>query len=313
MSKSAVRVEQIGAIRLNLEKHGAFYHPIRVEVRLTNDQFFNLVLNGAVSEPGHTLVQKEFDLISNMVKTRANWIPEMFGCGGVEMYGMKSSFLLGEWLEGFHEFHLTEDNKRRQVVIWKANGRCDYADESFFFPVYRKIAYILALYYDPETFCQIWPWHHAAGDFIVKKDTGGYDVRLITVRGYRNLTEFDPLSSESSYFFWPAMLFFFLNLTLRVRLDRLNGTGKPVLVDEKVIPFIIDGFFEGQAQNFEFSDAEKLRSGFADFFRQFSLEQVMEIMENLLESNPPAPFEADMIGNGFRAHCEKVYAIFQTA
>ena len=55
--------------------------------------------------------------------------------------------------------------------------------------VYRQAAFILTLYYDVETFEQIFPWHHAAGDFVVKADEGAVDVRLVTARQYAPMIE----------------------------------------------------------------------------------------------------------------------------
>ncbi|MCG8636631.1 MAG: hypothetical protein MI863_22555 [Desulfobacterales bacterium] len=39
-------------ISLSLEKHGAFYHPIKVIIRMHAHPTCSLVMNGAVSDPG---------------------------------------------------------------------------------------------------------------------------------------------------------------------------------------------------------------------------------------------------------------------
>ena len=81
-------------------------------------------------------------------------------------------------------------------------------------------AAILTGYFDTRSFAQIYPWHPAAGDFIARIAGDGVAVRLVAARQYGPLVGPPDLPPEE------ALLFFFLNLTLRLRVDRLDGVGE---------------------------------------------------------------------------------------
>ena len=93
------------------------------------------------------------------------------------------AMFLGEWFSGFNEFHLSRDPATGQgrILVW------DYGAGDFFLSpeqaagVYKEAAKILTAYYNLETFEQIFSWHHAAGDFVLKLEKGRMKVRLITV------------------------------------------------------------------------------------------------------------------------------------
>jgi hypothetical protein len=48
----------------------------------------------------------------------------------------------------------------------------------------RRGIFLLTAYYNIDTGEQIFPWHHAAGDFVVTPLAEGFPVKLIAVRGY---------------------------------------------------------------------------------------------------------------------------------
>ena len=116
--------------------------------------------------------------------------------------------------------------------------------------IYRQAARILAYYYNVETFEQIFAWHHGAGDFIARVTNGAIDLKLITVRRYAPL-----LNKQSSTDAGQAnvekmlqtLLLFFLNLSIRMRLDRLDGVGDVVWTDRLAVAATLEGFFEGLA------------------------------------------------------------------
>jgi hypothetical protein len=85
---------------------------------------------------------------------------------------MHLPMFMGDWLDGFHEFHLTRrtDNDKLAMVIWDgAEDRCLLSTKQER-TMYRKAAMILTACYDPVSSCQIFPWHHAAGDFVIRVD-----------------------------------------------------------------------------------------------------------------------------------------------
>ena len=79
------------------------------------------------------------------------------------------SFLLEDWFEGYHEFHISKDNEgKQQLKLWDFDHGYKNLSQEQSFEIYKKASKILTLYYDLEDFSQIFPWHHAAGDFVVK-------------------------------------------------------------------------------------------------------------------------------------------------
>ncbi|MGC8490512.1 MAG: hypothetical protein ACP5SH_02130, partial [Syntrophobacteraceae bacterium] len=104
--------------------------------------------------------------------------------------------------------------------------------------LYARAAKILTSYLDPESFSQIYPWHHAAGDFIIDANQDPPSLKLITVRGYRPL-----LSRESdSHDKMLGALHFFVNLCIRMRIDRLDGVGELAWAGADCLPGIVSGF-----------------------------------------------------------------------
>jgi len=111
------------------------------------------------------------------------------------------------------------------------------------FRIIEECSKILALYYDHKDFSRIGGWHHAAGDFIVNiREDGRLNVRLTTVRKYEPL-----MASVSEEDFNPmiAMIYFFLDTTLHMRLDRLDGVGEAARLDDFAVAAAVKGFFEG--------------------------------------------------------------------
>jgi hypothetical protein len=320
---------QIESIIISLEKHGAFYHPLKIQVRLNNRDFFFFVLNGAVSTPGLALIEDEYHLIARLNKRYPkHYLPRVFGMDIMETDRGRVGFFIGEWFEGFLEFHLTETLGERQVVIWESDGTRHCIPETRAFPIYREISRILTYYYDIETFEQIHSWHHAAGDFILGKETGSghaevgnfqerdfwtsdfkdIHVRLVTARGYAPLTQFEDPGADKNVHILPSLVFFFLHLTLRMRLDRLDGTGSVAMAGERIIPAIVDGFLHSLDEKTLMYDHGDLRKAFMAFVRQFSPEQLQGILEGIIESGHPATSETAVILGNIESHCRLLHS-----
>ncbi len=308
-----VFTEQIDRIIVFLEKHGAFYHPLKIQVALHGCPVCCFVLNGAVSKSGLSLLENEYQLISRLNNTCCvqRHLPRVFGVNVVTTDKGRIGFFLGEWFDGYKEFHATQDNGIRQIVIWESDGRCHYISEAAAFPIYKEISRILTCYYDIETFDQIFPWHHAAGDFIVRQEDDKVCIRLISVRGYSPLTEFSSEGKDKKVHLLPSLLFFFLNLVLRMRLDRLNGTGQAVMLGKKSIKPIVQGFLNALDEKSTGYDFGNLRSIFIAFFQQFSQEQVVGLMENILESYQSNPAETALVEENLESHCSVLHTIFK--
>ncbi len=318
-----IQTKDICRLNLFLEKHGAFYHPLRLVAILQDGNTVSFVINGAISEQGLALVQNEYYIIKTLnEKQSPSYLPAVFGCDMFQRGNKQFGFFLGQWLNGFKEFHISKVNDEKKVVIWNSDGSRRFIHLKDAFPIYKKIAEILTLYYDLETFRQIYPWHHAAGDFIIRKNENGFDIKLITIRGYDDLTDFDPDELDlngpdlngigPSIFILPSLMVFFLNLSLRVRMDRLDGTGDSVMIDEDVLSFVVDGFFAGLDQKGVQLNEPDLKTSFIEFFNQFSLDQIIEMMVSVLESQPPAPSEIELVRKNLISHCKILHAIYNS-
>ncbi|MCP4719139.1 MAG: hypothetical protein GY860_06750 [Desulfobacteraceae bacterium] len=324
----------IQAVELFLEKHGAFYHPIRVKVWSEAGQSAELVLNGAVSGPGLSLIEKEYQLLANLEShVSTAYTPRVFGTGiqTLEVGNPENSnlekkdvgFFLGEWFGGFREFHISTLDGERKVAVWASNGDIDYLPMERAQLIYEQISYILTVYYNIDTGEQIFPWHHAAGDFVVNPLDQGCPVKLITVRGYDSLMEFDPGTGPGEMIL-PSLLFFFLNLTLRMQIDRLDGVGSLVFLGEIVLEATVRGFLRGLDEKAEESLAPKesvgieetkgiaeLREVFVEFMAGFSQEQIESILTNLIEAWPKNASERTLAGGYLESHSAFVHSLFK--
>ena len=73
----SVQINQIIRIKIFLEKHGAFYHPLKIEAIVANNQIFSFVLNGAVDKKGLGLIQNEYEILSLMNKNSVKQIKQI--------------------------------------------------------------------------------------------------------------------------------------------------------------------------------------------------------------------------------------------
>jgi hypothetical protein len=220
-------------IRLFLAKHGEYYHPCRVQAAIPGGPAREFVLNVAVSEAGKALMRNEYAALERLGRSVSpRYVPEVHVLAEVPAAGRRTAAIfMGEWFSGYHEFHLTRRTPGggQGLVVWDPQNGDLFADEAQTRAVYARAAYILTHYYDPYTREGIGAWHQAAGDFVVRLEPAGADVRLIAVREHRPLfrppESPDPASGGAKALL-EALLIFFLNLSLRIRVDRLDGTGE---------------------------------------------------------------------------------------
>ena len=140
---------------------------------------------------------------------------------------------VSEWLEGYHEWHLSVDQDGKQaVLIWDMEKGNRIASREEGRSIFREASRILTLYYDTTTYQQIYPWHHAAGDFVVKRAGGAAEVKLTTARNYMPLISF-PRKADTNRV--TALVAFLLNMAVQMRLDRTGGVGEPVWAQEEFV------------------------------------------------------------------------------
>ncbi|MBW2600307.1 MAG: hypothetical protein JRD47_00030 [Deltaproteobacteria bacterium] len=250
------------------EKHGSDYHPARIEVIIggTTTAF---VMNVASTERGKERLYREFDVLKHLnSKHGFPFLPRAYfkgeTCRDSGEDGKDGNLLvmfLADWFDGYDEFHLSVDTTTgvQGVVVWNRRKGNYYLPRFEAGQVYSQTAKILTLYYDIETFEQIFPWHHAAGDFIIRVRGDSLDVRLVTARQYVPMIDSVPV--------YEALLFFFLNLTVRMRLDRLDGVGAVAWAGNVCVGATLDGFLEG----IRFKERQGIiKVGFLDEFVKYA-------------------------------------------
>ncbi len=296
--------ENIGGISITIEKHGALYHPGRICVSYGNGQIRNFVINLAAKDFARTAARNEF-LVLKKLKTGSGgrYIPEVYVFGDIQTSsGAVLSMFTGEWLDGFHEFHFSEDNKN--VVVWDPAGNfflsSDEASE-----VFRNIALILTVFYDTGNFSQIYPWHHAAGDFIASRNADGrIDIRLITARQYGPIfhSEDDGLDDKVL-----GLFYFLINMTIRMRVDRLDGTGVYVWADDFVLVAAVSGFVSAAAEKMisEYSCLDVFAAGFS----AFSKDDVLEMCRAVFSSSSFSDAENALVAVNIEAHSELLFQL----
>ena len=245
-----VRPQEIGEIRINLEKHGQFYHPARIKTGVFQKQL-SFALNVALSESGRRLIEGEYQLLNRLnTTTTFQYLPQVYGYGRIcGPQGMNFDMFLGQWFEGYHEFHISVDpaDQKAKILVWDdARGRF-FLSRSRMQQLYAQAAKILTCYYDLQSFEQISAWHHAAGDFVAKVENDRLELKLVTVRKYA--AAFANSSGAQAEQRQPqrileALLVFFLNLSLHMRLDRLDGTGEMMWSDKAAVEATLIGFLE---------------------------------------------------------------------
>jgi hypothetical protein len=285
----------IREIRICAEKHGSDYHPAKIEV-VADRVSAVFVMNVAVSPRGKARAYGEFQVLQHLNNKYAYpFLPRTYLQGQTAFRtGLDPSeddavvMFLADWFQGYHEFHLSFDKHggSQQLALWDVEKGTLVLSPVQARQVYREASRTLTLYYDVETFEQIFPWHHAAGDFVVRLTPESVDVKLITARQYAGMLEPDEGVSVHD-----ALLFFLLNLSLRMRLDRLDGVGPIAWADEGCIDATLEGFVQALAMK-EREGAAK--AGFVDAFFRYCADLGEEDLSSMLYAladacDPSAP------------------------
>jgi len=299
------------------EKHGSEYHPARVMVGGTAPRS-SFVVNVAINERGRNRLTGDFQLLRKLGSQLPRiFVPAAYFAGDVSIHQNSDdrvdlSMFVGEWLEGFHEFHLSVDEANRSLatVVWDTDlgyGALPIAEcES----LYKQAAFILTYYYDPNRFREVFPWHHAAGDFVVSRLNGGVRVKLITVRQYapRLIVEHDTPENRLQ-----ALMLFIANLTVRMRLDRLNGVGEIAWADDHCVTATIQGALDGlMAKSQDEMCDPALVAAFLASANSMSPEDVTRLFAEVVESNDKDAPDMPVIRRHLADHILLVYRNFQS-
>lgn len=239
---------EIEKVLIRSEKHGALYHLASVEA-FALGRSTKVAVSTAVSQDGKVCLAHEFDTLRSLNHAfNFSYVPEPYLKGEINRpVGANKETLamfLTEWFEDYHEWHLSYDEKikKQRLCIWDLKNGHRFATRQEDFEIFRQASRILTLYYNTQDFSQIYPWHHAAGDFVIKSEDGVIDVKLASARQYKPIIPFmskEPINPMIS------LVYFFLDLTMRMRLDKLDGVGEIVWADDSSINATTTGFFEG--------------------------------------------------------------------
>ncbi|WP_051434243.1 hypothetical protein [Desulfonatronum lacustre] len=280
---------------IRAEKHGALYHPASLELvwpqgaeGKAGDGFrARFAVLTAMSPRGRDALRREALVLESLQRTPGGaFLPRPLAFRDDEAV----TFLTVPWFAGFHEFHVAGDGG---FSLWDHDQGirrlgAEQAREVFF-----QAGRILTLCLDPATGACVHPWSHAAGDFIVRWDDDGVQVRLTTARSHDPLIE-----TENSL---SALLAFVLDLALRMRLDRVEGVGEWAWLDQELMQAALCGFYAAVGDRG--TDAGALR-GLADLLPSFSAEELWEGHEPLLGLFSRA--ELEIILPRLEAHCREL-------
>jgi hypothetical protein len=295
-SNAPLSSDRIEEIVIRSEKHGTLYHVASVEL-LGDGLRRKFAVSTAFSEPKMKALLHEFETMGVLGRNfRYPYLPSVYLAEKVPCSNPKGTETIlmcaSEWMEGYHEWHLTADQDGEQsVLIWdmeKGNRRASREESHALF---REASKILTLYYDTKTYRQIYPWHHAAGDFVVKSVGKTIDVRLTTARNYLPLISF-PKKADTNRV--TALVAFLLNMAVQMRLDKLGGVGEPVWAQEEFVRPSLEGFF-GALRIMKAEGRHDLGQGpdLPTLLKKFSREELQRLYAPLMESyreEKPADF-----------------------
>ncbi|MCF8067037.1 MAG: hypothetical protein K9L30_00475 [Desulfobacterales bacterium] len=308
ISGKQVTIPDISKIRIILAKHGAFYHPAKIEISLS-DFAVELVLNTAISRAGKDCIEREFSVLKRLTqKYHFDFLPQVFDeIIFPEIPDSRLYAFMGEWFNGFSEFHLSIDpsDGKQKIIVWDADRGDFYLPSEKEIDVYTQTAKIMTSCYDVTSFEQIFPWHHAAGDFILKYDTDRIFLRLITIRQYAPMFHIDDQDLSTLP---DAAMLFLLNLSIRTRLDRLDGIGDMAWADNVAVKGTVKGFLSALFQK-SIPDFTSLsfEETFKTYLEKITRDDLDNFFRMLIDSYHPDAPEIPLIMSNIDNHINTLY------
>ncbi len=265
------------------EKHGVLYHIASVEIVFGN-RIEKFAISSAITEEGKCCLDRDFVTMQELAlgKESSPFPQQYFKKHIIVGKGKeKVSFMmtLSEWLEDYHEWHLAlKKEGGEQIQVWDNRSGSYYLDPKQEAQLFYKTSLVLSEYFEPISSRQIYPWHHAAGDFIVKKTDNNIDVRLITVRNYQALFE---ITAEHEASPLVSYIMFFVHLTIRMRLDRMHGVDQMVWLGAQVVEAVVNGFVDACYQ--KKGKAKVLSDSLLAVLPTFGPDELETVCQHLLE------------------------------
>jgi hypothetical protein len=297
----------LSAITLRLEKHGPFYHPLRAVIQVGGRRV-SLAVNGAVSAAGRAIAGREYALLRRLaIDFPGGFLPRVYGRSGKPQGPDPIPFFLAEWFVGYHEFHLAArpGGKAPEMILWHPRHGRRRLDPLQTAAIHRGAAFILTHYYDPGTFAQIYPWHHACGDFVVRLQAGRPRLRLVTARQYAPMVRIAAGGAERPL---EALLLFVLNLTLRNRIDRSDGVGDLVWAGGEALAATLAGFWAALARKRPGGErAGALAGRFRRYLATLDRSDIGAALEALLQTCRPDTPERALMARHLQRHRRQVW------
>ncbi len=305
----------INEIVIRSEKHGALYHIASVEILPHQARPCTFAVTSAVTDRGRRCLVNEYEILHSLHKAFGlPYLPRVYRLGR-QVYPAATAtetftMVLGEWFTDYHEWHLALDAKgQKRIRLWDLQRGNRFLANEVGLELCRQAAKILTLYYDPQNFRQIWPWHHAAGDFVVKEERGRIDVKLITARNYVPLLA---LQQKDQAGRTTAVLAFFLSLTLNMRLDRMDGVAEVVWLDEFALAGAVKGFFEALQNKAGGQNDPGRPADLLALLQTFTSEEYQQLYAQLLTCiSSDGEQEAAIIQRRLPRHTEQLCRVIQ--
>jgi hypothetical protein len=142
---------------------------------------------------------------------------------------------------------------------------------------------------------------------VVKAQEKSIDVRLVTARQYAPMLERSKGISVRE-----GLLFFLLNLSLRMRIDRLDGVGALAWADDDCVDATLEGFWQGlRIKERKGTVRTGFVAAFAQYVRSLGKEDLSDRFCALVDAYDQAAPDMPVIRRHLDRHISKVYAAFQ--
>ena len=131
-------------------------------------------------------------------------------------------------------------------------------------------------------------------------------MRLSTARRYEPLLDY---TKETNPFL--ALFYFFLNLSIRMRLDRIDGVGEIVWADDFCVEATVTGFIEALKIKEDLDSYPSLAEEFLSLARSFRKDELTDsfkLIKELYQGSEDLP----VITNNLKEHVEALCVTLET-
>ncbi len=301
-----VKPDVVERVLIRYEKYGTLYQIASATI-VAGDRNATFAVTTAMSSSAKEMLDHEFDLLQQLnILRQPSYLPQVYYKETVAIQKQEGSetFLmtLSEWFEGFHEWHFSRDKDgNERIVVWDMGGGFRFASEQEADAIISQASMILTLHFRLDDYRHISPWHHGAGDFVVKSDGEHVEVKLVTVRGYDPIA---PYSGEEKVAPLQALFLFLLNTSVKMRLDKQEGMGEPYWAEAGVLDPALKGFFQAlKVKESEEGAAGDTVEDFSRFLQSLSEDRIRTVLaEHLKEYSLFDPPDAALVQTRLSEH-----------